>query len=261
MTAAVSGRPTCTAMTVPPPTWAASASPAPPSTSAPTPDPMGFVHFERSGSASVTRPLRVAPRRGRRGCGGWACRPAKTLALVVGAHGREGSDVMGRASSSARAGGWTGRSARLPQCAFVPSTGPMTGPNPTDPGKNGSKSPLITDRRGLPLSLGISGANIHDCQALEPLALGIPPIRSVRGPRGRRRAKLHGDKGYDDFLRQWLRGRGTIPRIARRGIDSSQRLGRHCWGVERTVSWLAGGRRLSVVGKTRACPLSPRRRG
>lgn len=137
----------------------------------------------------------------------------------------------------------------------------MTGPNPTDPGKNGSKSPLITDRRGLPLSLGISGANMHDCQALEPLALGIPPIRSVRGPRGRRRAKLHGDKGYDDFLRQWLRGRGTIPRIARRGIDSSQRLGRHCWGVERTVSWLAGGRRLSVMGKTRACPLSPRRRG
>ncbi|WP_346158207.1 transposase, partial [Nonomuraea recticatena] len=37
---------------------------------------------------------------------------------------------------------------------------------------------------------------------------------------------------------------GIIPRIARRGIESSQRLGRHRWVVERTVSWLAGCRRL-----------------
>lgn len=38
--------------------------------------------------------------------------------------------------------------------------GPLTGPNPTDRGKNGSKIHLITDRNGLPLSLGISGANM-----------------------------------------------------------------------------------------------------
>lgn len=31
---------------------------------------------------------------------------------------------------------------------------------------------------------------------------------------------------------------------ARKGIESSQRLGRHRWVVERTVSWLAGCRRL-----------------
>jgi hypothetical protein len=40
--------------------------------------------------------------------------------------------------------------------------GPLTGPNPTDRGKSGSKIYLITDRNGLPLSLGISGANMHD---------------------------------------------------------------------------------------------------
>jgi transposase len=104
---------------------------------------------------------------------------------------------------------------------------------------------LITDRGGLPLSAGISAANTHDSQALVPLVQGIPPIRSRRGPRRRRPAKLHADKGYDyAHLRAWLRKRGIVPRIARRGIESSQRLGRHRWVVERTMSWLHGCRRL-----------------
>ncbi|MCD0484997.1 transposase, partial [Streptacidiphilus sp. ASG 303] len=82
-------------------------------------------------------------------------------------------------------------------------------------------------------------------QALIPLVRGIPPIRSRRGPRRRRPAKLHGDKGYDySHLRAWLRQRGIAPRIARRGQDSSERLGRHRWVVERTVAWLGGCRRL-----------------
>ncbi|MFJ8312880.1 IS5 family transposase [Streptomyces sp. NPDC094147] len=123
--------------------------------------------------------------------------------------------------------------------------GDLTGPNPVDRGKYGSKIHLITERTGLPLSVGISGANLHDSQALEPLVRGIPPIRSRRGPRRRRPGKLHADKGYDyDHLRRWLRGRGIAHRIARRGIESSTRLGRHRWTIERTMSWLAGCRRL-----------------
>ncbi|MFF9003043.1 IS5 family transposase [Streptomyces achromogenes] len=123
--------------------------------------------------------------------------------------------------------------------------GPLTGPNPTDRGKLGSKIHLVCDRNGLPLSLGISGANVHDSQGLEPLVRGIPPIRSRRGPRRRKPAKLHADKGYDyDHLRRWLRERGIRHRIAREGIESSQRLGRHRWMVGRTVSWLGGCRRL-----------------
>ncbi len=133
---------------------------------------------------------------------------------------------------------------RLGQCPGG-KRGLLTGPNPTDRGKLGSKIHLVTDRSGLPLSLGISGANMHDSQGLEPLIRGIPPIRSRRGPRRRRPEKLHADKGYDyDHLRRWLRGRGIRHRIARRGMESSQRLGRHRWVVERTVSWLAGCRRL-----------------
>ncbi|WP_374205416.1 IS5 family transposase [Streptomyces sp. SP2-10] len=123
--------------------------------------------------------------------------------------------------------------------------GLLTGPNPTDRGKSGSTIHLIVDRRGLPISLGISAANTHDSQALQPLVQGIPPIRSPRGPRRRRPAKLHADKGYDySHLRRWLRTRGIIPRIARRGIENSTHLGRHRWVVERTIAWLTGCRRL-----------------
>ncbi len=118
----------------------------------------------------------------------------------------------------------------------------MTGPNPTGRGKSGWKIHLITGRNGLPLSPGISGANTHDSLGLEPLVRGIPPIRSRHGPR--RPAKLHADKGYDyDHLRRRLRGRGIRHRIARKSMESSTRLGRHRWVVERTVSWPAGCRR------------------
>ncbi|QMU80305.1 IS5 family transposase [Streptacidiphilus sp. PB12-B1b] len=123
--------------------------------------------------------------------------------------------------------------------------GDLTGPNPVDRGKYGSKIHILTERTGLPLSIGISGANLHDSQALEPLVRGIAPVRSRRGPRRRRPAKLHADKAYDYVhLRRWLRSRHITPRIARRGIESSECLGRHRWTVERTVAWLAGCRRL-----------------
>jgi transposase len=104
---------------------------------------------------------------------------------------------------------------------------------------------VITERTGLPLSMAVSGANLHDSQALQPLVRAVPPIRSRRGPRRRKPAKLHGDKGYDyDHLRRWLRQRGIVHRLPRKGIESSQRLGRHRWQVERATTWLAGCRRL-----------------
>ncbi|WP_162231696.1 IS5 family transposase [Allosalinactinospora lopnorensis] len=123
--------------------------------------------------------------------------------------------------------------------------GKLTGPNPVDRGKNGAKVHLTTDRAGLPLSVAISGAHTHDSLALQPLVRAIPPVRSRRGPRRRRPAKLHGDKGYDyDHLRRWLRTRRITHRIARKGIETSQRLGRHRWTIERTFAWMVGYRRL-----------------
>jgi transposase len=60
-------------------------------------------------------------------------------------------------------------------------------------------------------------------------------------------------KGYDyPTCRQALRQRGITPRIARRGVESSQRLGRHRWKVERSLAWLLANRRLTVRYERRA---------
>ena len=42
------------------------------------------------------------------------------------------------------------------------------------------------------------------------------------------------------------RNRGITDRIARRGIESSKRLGYHRWRIERTIAWLLGFRRLRI---------------
>jgi transposase len=74
----------------------------------------------------------------------------------------------------------------------------------------------------------------------------IPPIKRPLGRPRRRPAKLHTDKGYDAaHCRAACRERGVIPRIARRGIESSEKLGRYRWVVERTFAWLCQSRRLS----------------
>ena len=79
----------------------------------------------------------------------------------------------------------------------------------------------------------------------------IEPIKRPRGRPGRPRKRpaklLHADKAYDfPRCREALRKRGIKVRIARRGIDSSERLGRHRrWVVERTLAWLTRYRRLS----------------
>ena len=66
-------------------------------------------------------------------------------------------------------------------------------------------------------------------------------------PFTRRPVKVHADKGYDSqALRDALQERGIVDRIARRRVDSSEKLGGHRWVVERTHSWLNGFRRLKI---------------
>ncbi len=81
----------------------------------------------------------------------------------------------------------------------------------------------------------------------------IEPIKGRRGRPRKRPKKLHADKAYDSqALRAGLRKRGITPRIARRGVESSERLGRHRWVVERTLSWLNRYRRLRIRYERRA---------
>jgi transposase len=111
----------------------------------------------------------------------------------------------------------------------------------------------VVDRRGIPLAALLTGANRHDSIVFETLLDAIPAIKQPSGQRRRRPDKVHADKGYDyPRCRAALRRRHIRVRIARKGIDSSQRLGRHRWVVERTLAWLSRFRRLTVRYERRA---------
>jgi transposase len=106
----------------------------------------------------------------------------------------------------------------------------------------------VVDRAGVPLASEVTAANVHDSRMLEPMLDAIPPLHTGRRGRPRRRPeKLHADKGYDfRRCRAACVARGIKHRIARRDIESKERLGRHRWVVERTMAWLARYRRLTI---------------
>jgi len=86
-----------------------------------------------------------------------------------------------------------------------------------------------------------------------------PRAEGYRSGRPRKRPKkLHAEKGYDfrrcraAVEREALRKRGIEIYLGRRTVDSSERLGRCRWVVERTLSWLARYRRLKVRYEWRA---------
>ena len=118
------------------------------------------------------------------------------------------------------------------------------GANPVDRGKPGIKLHLVCDGGGL-LTAAVTAANAGDTTMFHAVVGDIPPIRTPSGRRRWRPGKVHADKGDDSAAnRAWLQHRGIRPRIARRGVDSSARLGRHRWKVERSLSWLSCWRRL-----------------
>ncbi len=107
---------------------------------------------------------------------------------------------------------------------------------------------LLVDAHGLPLNV----LGLRRESARQPLRR-THPGRHARdqarrpGPPRRRPIKLHADKGYDNpRVRRHLRRRGISARIARIGRDSSARLGRHRWVVERTLGWLLSYKRLAL---------------
>ncbi|WP_420093389.1 transposase [Comamonas testosteroni] len=122
--------------------------------------------------------------------------------------------------------------------------GQETGPNPMDRGKLGSKRHIVVDARGIPL-VSWSAARLQDVR--EVPGRDSCDCRLGRAPR-KRPSKLHADKGYDyKRCRAHLGQRGIASRIARRGVESSERLGMHRWVVERMHNWFAS------FGKLRIC--------
>ena len=96
----------------------------------------------------------------------------------------------------------------------------------------------------------LTAANVNDSTVFEELVDAIEPIkRPGRGRPRKRPDKLHADKAYDlKKCRKALSKRGIKVRIplARKGIESSEKLGRYRWVVERTLSWFAKFRRLTI---------------
>jgi transposase len=107
---------------------------------------------------------------------------------------------------------------------------------------------LLVGAHGLPLNVLVSAANRHDSLFVEPILDGMPAIkRGGRGHPQRRPVKLHAALGYDNpRVRRSLRRCGITARIARIGRDSSARLGRRHWVVERTLGWLLSYKRLAL---------------
>ena len=81
------------------------------------------------------------------------------------------------------------------------------GKNPTDPGKMGTKRSVLTDARGVPISIVLSGANTHDVklleQTLDAVVIDRPAGNAVPqhlcadaayvGPNADRQIRDHGD--------------------------------------------------------------------
>jgi len=97
---------------------------------------------------------------------------------------------------------------------------------------------VLTDGLGVPLSILITGANVHDKWRVGDVLDAV----ALRGPRGPRRPKhLCLDKGYDYAdAEAAVCSSGIVPHIRRRGeppmIGCVKGKPRR-WVVERTSSW------------------------
>lgn len=128
-----------------------------------------------------------------------------------------------------------------------PQRGDSTGPNPTDRGKAGCKPHLAADTNGVPLVVQQAPANRSETTLFPGMIDALPTLARRRGRPRWKPGKVHADKGYDSRKnRDYLEALHITPRIARRGVESREKSGRHRWVVERPFAWLHRMRRLRI---------------
>ena len=121
----------------------------------------------------------------------------------------------------------------------------MTGPNPTDRGKIGTKRHVLTDQRGIPVSVVITSANTHDMKTATETLDGVIVERPLK------KQNLCLDKRYDypEIERESTKRR-YVPHIRHRGEEKELIKLRYYsakrWVVERTNSWHNRFRKLLV---------------
>ncbi len=91
--------------------------------------------------------------------------------------------------------------------------GNKTGKNPTDRGKEDSKHHVITDAKGIPLAVSLTGANRNDVTQALSLFDAIPLVGGKPGRPRQRPDSTYADRAYDSQKRrEELRARGITPR-------------------------------------------------
>ncbi len=129
----------------------------------------------------------------------------------------------------------------------------MTGPNPTDRAKLGTKRHVLTDQRGTPLAAIVTAANTHDMKAAFRTLDGVV----VRRPAPRRYHPQHLclDKGYDfPEIEAGVVARRYVPHMRHRGEMENpvKRYRPKRWVVERSASWLNRFRKLLIRWEKKA---------
>jgi putative transposase len=119
----------------------------------------------------------------------------------------------------------------------------MTGHNPTDRSKLGSKRHIITDKNGIPLSTFITSANTHDVTVATNTIDNIVIKRQSSSSHNKSKHKqnLCLDKAYHSKeVEQEIIKRGYNPHIRHRReeiIFCRKKHPARRWVVERTNSW------------------------
>jgi transposase len=118
--------------------------------------------------------------------------------------------------------------------------GDLTGPNPTDRAKRGTKYHIATDGDGVPVACVVTAANVNDTLAFERLFLAAFAVMT-------RIRTVFADKGYDaEHHRELCRQFGVEPHIHKRGLLHGSGLGGRRWPVERSNAWVLENRRLAL---------------
>jgi transposase len=125
--------------------------------------------------------------------------------------------------------------------------GALTGKNPTDRAKKGTKRHLLVDGRGTPLAVRLTGANRPDGPEALRLVDDIPPIHGRRGRPRRKPKALYGDRAYGSRRnREGLKERHIEDHLARPRTPHGSGLGTIRYVVERGLAWVGQARRLKV---------------
>jgi transposase len=118
--------------------------------------------------------------------------------------------------------------------------GDLTGPNPTDRGKRGTKYHIATTGDGVPVACAATAANVNDTLLFERLFLTAFAVVARIGA-------VFADKGYDaEPHRDLCRAFGAEPCLHKRGRPHGSGLGKRRWPVERSNAWLLENKRLAL---------------